>query len=84
MVIPNGYKQTRVGVIPEDWDIIYIKNIGDIITGSTPSRSDKTLWNGDFPWINAQDFRSKYIYNSVETLTDKGKSVAESCHQIRC
>ncbi|WP_270674559.1 MULTISPECIES: hypothetical protein [unclassified Aeromonas] len=26
-VIPTGYKQTEVGVIPEDWDVCLLKNI---------------------------------------------------------
>lgn len=38
--ITPGYKQTEVGVIPEDWSA---KTLGDIIThcfsGATPSRS---------------------------------------------
>ena len=28
MMIPYGYKQTEVGVIPEDWDVDNFKNVG--------------------------------------------------------
>jgi type I restriction enzyme S subunit len=31
--IPLGYKQTEVGVIPEDWDFDYIDNLSNITTG---------------------------------------------------
>ena len=32
--IPKGYKQTEVGVIPEDWEVDKIKNLAHITTGS--------------------------------------------------
>ena len=34
MEIKSGYKQTEVGVIPEDWDVDIVKNIASITTGS--------------------------------------------------
>lgn len=33
MVIPEGYKQTEVGIIPEDWDTIAIADVADVKTG---------------------------------------------------
>lgn len=29
--IPEGYKQTEVGVIPEDWDSIKVQDVCDFI-----------------------------------------------------
>ncbi len=34
MEIPKGYKQTEVGVIPEDWEVDYIQNLAQITTGA--------------------------------------------------
>ena len=34
MGLRSGYKQTEVGVIPEDWDLKYIENLAHITTGS--------------------------------------------------
>jgi type I restriction enzyme S subunit len=31
--IPEGYKQTEIGVIPEDWQIAFIGDISDVKTG---------------------------------------------------
>ncbi|WP_286797197.1 restriction endonuclease subunit S [Psychrobacter sp. UBA6291] len=36
--IPEGYKQTEVGVIPEDWDV---KNFGDLFESSIPRKTIK-------------------------------------------
>lgn len=44
--IPPGYKQTEVGVIPEDWDFDYIENFSHITTGgrNTQDRIDDGLY----------------------------------------
>ena len=40
MVIPEGYKQTEIGVIPEDWEVNYFKNVGSFFKGSGISMKD--------------------------------------------
>ncbi|WP_201632201.1 restriction endonuclease subunit S [Psychrobacter immobilis] len=31
--VPEGYKQTEIGVIPEDWDLLSVREICDLLTG---------------------------------------------------
>lgn len=57
-----------------DWQNVKIANIGNIVTGSTPSKSEKNFWGGDIIWVTAQDFKSKYISSSVLKLTEQGKN----------
>lgn len=38
--IPKGYKQTEIGVIPVDWDVKRLGDIGDSIIGLTYAPSD--------------------------------------------
>jgi type I restriction enzyme S subunit len=38
--IPKGYKQTEVGVIPEDWEVVNMASIGETIIGLTYTPSD--------------------------------------------
>jgi len=56
-----------------DWTEISIDSVGDVVTGGTPSKEDSEYWGGDFVWVTAQDFKEKYIYDSVLKLTKKGK-----------
>lgn len=56
-----------------EWEDISIESVGDVVTGGTPSKEKPEYWNGDFIWVTAQDFKEKYIFNSVLKLTDKGK-----------
>jgi len=44
--IRKGYKQTEVGVIPEDWDV---KEVGEITTSVVSGRSNTTSDLGSFP-----------------------------------
>jgi len=37
MVVPKGYKQTEVGAIPKDWEVISIFDTGTILNGLTYS-----------------------------------------------
>lgn len=71
------------GLIPElrfpefknegEWIECSIESIGDIVTGGTPSKEDADFWGGNFVWATAQDFKEKYIWNSAQKLTLKGK-----------
>lgn len=70
--LPAGYKQTAVGIIPEDWEVEKLEKLGKVITGNTPSRSDLELWNGNFCWATAKDFKGKYIYDTNEKISEKG------------
>lgn len=69
---PNGYKKTAIGVIPVDWEVKKLGETGKVVTGNTPSRTDLSLWNGDFCWATAKDFKGKYINDTVEKITEKG------------
>lgn len=42
-VVPPGYKQTKVGVIPEDWEVVKLGDIGEVVSGLTysPKNIDK-------------------------------------------
>ena len=67
------FKDTELGPIPKDWEVRRVGEIGEIVTGATPPRFDGSNWNGDFAWISARDFTEKYIENTVEKVTEKGK-----------
>ena len=74
-MIPNGYKETEIGVIPEDWDIKYLNDFGDVISGGTPTTSIKEYWNGNIFWCTPSDITStkgKYIFKTDRSITDKG------------
>ena len=58
------------------WEKKQIKDFGEAITGNTPSKKEEKYWNGDFVWVTAQDFKGKYINDSILKLTKFGKDKA--------
>ena len=45
MELKDGYKQTEVGVIPEDWEVCHVGQIAEIKTGkkNTDDKVDDEL-----------------------------------------
>ena len=60
--VPQGYKETKVGVIPLEWEVVKIGEIGDLVGGGTPSTTNKDYWQGSIPWISSSDLTDKSIY----------------------
>ena len=58
------------------WEKKQVKDFGEVITGNTPSKKEGKYWNGDFVWVTAQDFKGKYINDSILKLTKFGKDKA--------
>lgn len=48
-MVKPGYKQTEVGVIPEDWDIDYVENLARITTGSRNTQD--RVPDGQYPFF---------------------------------
>ena len=76
MELKPGYKKTEVGVIPDDWKVSSLSELGDIRSGGTPSTSKSEFWDGGIPWCTPTDITSlkgrKYLQETSRTLSDKG------------
>jgi len=67
-------KKTEIGEFPEDWEVVRIKDVGSVITGTTPSTSVKEFWDGDIPFVTPSDFKndSVYVYQTGRKVTSAG------------
>lgn len=55
------------------WDVKKLGEVGEIITGSTPSTSDDTNWDGDINWITPAEIGNQLYYGETERkITSKG------------
>ncbi len=49
-------------MLPNDWTCYRLKELGEIVTGTTPSTTEKSFWDGDIPFITPSDLNeSKYL-----------------------
>jgi type I restriction enzyme S subunit len=72
--IPIGYKDSAVGIIPQDWEVKRVKDIGKVVTGSTPPTTDASNYGNEYMFVSPADLsdRQKYIYCTKRMLSSKG------------
>lgn len=72
--IPIGYKDSAVGIIPEEWKVHSLKSLTDITAGGTPSTSNKEYWGGNIKWMNSGELNLRKIYDTEGRITEEGLS----------
>ncbi len=74
-MVKLGYKQTEIGIIPEDWKINFLPSFGDVVSGGTPSTSVSEYWDGDIAWCTPSDItrtKGTTIAKTERYITVKG------------
>ncbi|MFM6396586.1 restriction endonuclease subunit S, partial [Planktothrix sp.] len=59
----------------EGWQIKRLEEIGVIFSGSTPSTSKPSFWDGNIVWVTPNDLsqlNTPYLYNSGKKITEQG------------
>lgn len=82
----NPYKSSggemvnsELGEIPRGWSVKRIKDFGDIVLGSTPSKKNRDYFGGDIPFIKIPDMHNRiYVFETEDTLTEKGLNAQNS------
>ncbi len=77
-VIPDGYKQTDYGIIPEDWNFKTIGEIASVSSGGTPNRKVPEFWDGDIPWVTTTLINGHAISYANEYITKKGLDLSSA------
>ena len=64
-----------------EWDETTIGNMGEVITGSTPSTSRRDFYGGDFMFVSPADISDlRFVEKTKTTLTEAGFA---ECRQIK-
>ncbi|EFF1834355.1 TPA: restriction endonuclease subunit S [Escherichia coli] len=62
--------------LPEGWVECELSELGNIVTGKTPSTKEPSNFGGSIPFIKPGDLDlGGYIMNTADTLTEKGLSL---------
>ena len=65
------------GLNLSDWRKMQIKQIGEIITGSTPSTTNREYYGGSIPFVKPPELnQGRHVTFSENTLTEAGKAVS--------
>lgn len=72
MELKKGYKQTEVGVIPEDWEVKkFVEVMDGFSSGQTPYRATKEYYKGNVPWITSGELNYNIITDTIEKITEQ-------------
>ena len=69
----KGYKRTKLGWIPEDWEYLKIKDLGVITSGTTPLRSKHKEYfdSGNIHWVKTTDLNNGLLLETEEKITER-------------
>ncbi len=74
MAFSHNRKLTSIGLVPEDWTVVTIGEVAEIVGGGTPSTGNPLFWNGTIQWFTPAEITAapKYISKSLRTITPLG------------
>lgn len=64
-LVPEGYKQTEVGVIPEDWEVLSLGELGTFKNGINKGAND---FGYGLPFVNLMDVFGKPAISNTDHL----------------
>lgn len=75
-----GHEHTKiVDGVPEWWEKKKVEDLGDIVTGKTPSTKNESYYGGDIPFIKTPDMHGNLVVTSTElNLTEAGANTQKN------
>lgn len=69
--LQKAYKQTEVGIIPRDWEVMPLNAVSETSSGTTPPRKlEERYYNGSIPWVKTLDLNNSNILTTDERVTE--------------
>ena len=75
--IPKGYKNSQLGIIPQEWEVKKLGNVAESFSGGTPKADNNEYYDGNIPFIRSGEIHQK---NTALFLSELG--LAESSAKI--
>lgn len=57
--------------LPKDWKIKTLGEVCETTSGGTPSRGNKSFYNGTIPWVKSGELNKGIIYDTEEKITEE-------------
>jgi type I restriction enzyme S subunit len=73
--MPESRYQKSLRMLPEDWKLVRIDEVGSVFAGGTPSRVQPSFWDGDIPWVTPGEItklNGKLLTETAERITQRG------------
>jgi len=72
LVKAEEFKDSPLGRIPKDWDVVPLSSVFQIQTGATPLRTKHQSYfvGGTIPWVKTMDLKEGWIVDTDERITE--------------
>lgn len=76
----HQFKDSPLGRIPVEWEVVAVEQLGDIVTGTTPSTAEASFYDGDVMFISPKDVshEADLILDTEKKLSNKGLCVCRT------
>ena len=65
------FKDSPVGRIPKEWEVVALGDVGKWKGGGTPSKSNSSYWSGNIPWVSPKDMKSEIITETQDSISEE-------------
>jgi len=73
-LFPSEFVESKMGLIPKGWEMREICELGEVITGKTPSTKKPEYYGKDIPFITIPDMhRSIFVTQANKYLSEVGR-----------
>lgn len=70
------FVDSELGMIPEGWKVGCLGDMGAVVCGKTPSKSNSNYYGGDIPFIKIPDMHGNvFVESSEDRLTELGSLI---------
>jgi len=83
--IPQGYQQTEIGTIPNDWNVKDLKTISEVVRGGSPRPAGHPRFFGGsyIPWLTVASLTNipgscLYVSQTIGCLTEEGSKYSRT------
>jgi type I restriction enzyme S subunit len=64
-----NFKDTEIGRIPKEWEVVRVNKLFDLYKGTTPSTKIKEYWDGTIPFVTPTDITKVNNLNEIYLKT---------------
>jgi type I restriction enzyme S subunit len=57
--------------LPQGWEWVRLGELGYVMGGGTPSKSNPIFWDGSIPWVSPKDMKVDYILDSQDHVSEE-------------
>jgi type I restriction enzyme S subunit len=71
-LFPDELEESELGLIPKEWRVVEVKELGEIITGKTPSTKNSKYYDKkEIPFIKIPDMHYKFFITETNDYLSK-------------